>query len=133
MMKSRSPVKGLGERLKAAREAAGITQEDAANSLGVVSLTMRRWEHNQNTPPVGTLYAMAKLYGKPFLWFVEDAEGKRIAESPAVYVVNDEGATLSLSCEQRQALELLREIQDDPVRLRLAIRVLQELCGPDTP
>ena len=39
-----------GERLKAAREAAGLTQEELGQRVGVTGVTIMRYEKNQRQP-----------------------------------------------------------------------------------
>jgi DNA-binding XRE family transcriptional regulator len=40
----------LGKRLRAAREARGMTQAEAARSIGVPRISVARWETNAHTP-----------------------------------------------------------------------------------
>lgn len=47
-----------GERLKRAREQAGVAQQDAAADLGVTRGTLRRWERG-HWMPAGALTALA--------------------------------------------------------------------------
>lgn len=53
----------LGENLQNLRRAAGLSQEDVAQSLFVTRQTVSKWENNQAEPGVGALKALAELYG----------------------------------------------------------------------
>lgn len=52
----------FGERLRAARTTAGLTQEQAANTLGVARTTMVAIERGERTLKAGELVALAALY-----------------------------------------------------------------------
>ncbi len=62
-MQKRDAVPGLGERLKAAREAAGLTQVQAADRSGVSRTNISGFEAEVKTPTLGTLYKLAAAYG----------------------------------------------------------------------
>lgn len=48
-----------GERLKAAREAAGLTQEELGERVGVTGVTIMRYEKNQRQPRLKQLSRIA--------------------------------------------------------------------------
>ncbi len=48
-----------GERLKAAREAAGLTQEELGQRVGVTGVTIMRYEKNQRQPRLEQLRRIA--------------------------------------------------------------------------
>lgn len=54
----------IGHRLRAARELAGLTQEQVAAELGVHSVTVSRWESQGVNARSDTLVRLAKLYGR---------------------------------------------------------------------
>lgn len=49
--------------LREARRAAGLTQLEVANTLGVEPVTVSRWERGENPPNRATLIALGRLYG----------------------------------------------------------------------
>lgn len=53
----------LGEKLKAAREAAGMTQLELADILGTNQIAISRWEHNNRTPNVVTFGEICRAVG----------------------------------------------------------------------
>jgi Zn-dependent peptidase ImmA (M78 family)/DNA-binding XRE family transcriptional regulator len=53
----------VGERLRIARESAGITQADAASSIEVARTTLVAIEQGQRRIRIGELQRLAKLYG----------------------------------------------------------------------
>lgn len=55
-------MKGLGERLRAARRAAGYTQVEAAEVLHVHVSTITFYEKDRHEPNLDTLYKLADLY-----------------------------------------------------------------------
>lgn len=57
------PSTRLPQRLRARREAAGLTQTDAAARVGVTLRTWQRWEAGETRGALGHLPAMAKALG----------------------------------------------------------------------
>jgi transcriptional regulator with XRE-family HTH domain len=57
--------KTLGERLREAREAAGLTQDDAGAKIGRNGQTLWRWEHGRNEPNASDVAQLANVYGVP--------------------------------------------------------------------
>lgn len=51
----------FAEALKKARQAAGLTQAQAAELLGVWPQTIRRWESGQTVPPVEPVPTQAEI------------------------------------------------------------------------
>lgn len=51
----------LGERLRDARKAAGLTQEKLAQEADVTVSTIARLEHDRTEPSLGTLFALARV------------------------------------------------------------------------
>lgn len=52
----------IGQKLKQARAAAGLTQEQAAGALGVSRQTVSNWENCRSYPDVAMVLAMSELY-----------------------------------------------------------------------
>lgn len=55
--------KRIGQALARARNAAGMTQEQASEALGVNTETISRFERGYTLPPLGRLFELANLYG----------------------------------------------------------------------
>src|SRR3954447_25927843 len=60
----------IGERLAAARRARGLTQQDAAEALGVARTTITAMEKGDRRPRASELVKLAQLYGRPVGDFV---------------------------------------------------------------
>ena len=54
----------LGERLRALRDSAGLTQDELARAANIGRLTLVRIENGERTPKVKTLTAIADVLGK---------------------------------------------------------------------
>lgn len=54
---------GVGARLRAARRAAGLTQKQLADALGVESITVSRWERGVTAPSLERLRRVAQITG----------------------------------------------------------------------
>lgn len=69
-------LKRLGKRLRDARHAKGLSQEQAAELIGVHAKYMPRLESGGANPTVATLVAAAAAYGIPLRdLFIMDDEG----------------------------------------------------------
>ena len=64
------PKKLVGERLKAARELAGLTQTQVAERLQVTEMTVYRWESGKYEPSYGKLQLLSDLYRQPAETFI---------------------------------------------------------------
>ena len=62
--------KGLGARLRQARDASGLTQEDVAARLDVAPQTVWQWEDGRVAPMVDRLNVLASLYGVSVDWLL---------------------------------------------------------------
>lgn len=62
------PMFTLGDRLRKAREVAGLTQTELANSLGIGRRSVSRYEDSGQRPKPGTVMAWAVATGVPLLW-----------------------------------------------------------------
>jgi len=60
----------LGDRLAAAREAAGLTQPELATRIGVRARTLRDWENDQSEPRANRLQMLAALLGVSLRWLL---------------------------------------------------------------
>ncbi|GAB4272092.1 MAG: helix-turn-helix transcriptional regulator [Pararhodobacter sp.] len=77
----------LGDRLAAARDAAGLTQSALAQRLGVRVKTLRDWENDASEPRANRLQMLAALLGVSLRWLLTGV-GEDVAppsdEAPAV-------------------------------------------------
>lgn len=66
----------LGERLKDARKARGLTQEAVATKLGILRTTLVAIEKGERKVAPGELIEMAKMFGRPVSEFVSKRTNK---------------------------------------------------------
>ena len=67
-----------GERIKAARKAAGLTQEELAKRLGVPFQSISQWERDKRLPKYETLEKIAAAIGCDIMDLIYD-------ETPSIY------------------------------------------------
>ncbi|ANT59788.1 MULTISPECIES: helix-turn-helix transcriptional regulator [Roseobacteraceae] len=60
----------FGDRLAAAREAAGMEQETLAKRLGVRLKTLQGWENDLSEPRANRLQMLAGLLNVPMVWLI---------------------------------------------------------------
>jgi len=112
-------MKSFGDRLRAARVAAGMTQEQLGFALGVTKSSVSAWENERETPGFRLLPSLRTALGASLDELVcgpavAQAGRESIKEAPEVYVGNADEKNLlvryrALSPKRRQAvLELLK-------------------------
>jgi|TARA_R110002110_G_scaffold310081_3_gene523478 transcriptional regulator with XRE-family HTH domain len=60
----------VGSRMAEARDAAGRTQAEIANQLGVKASTVAKWEHGTASPRSNRLAALAGILGVSLSWLI---------------------------------------------------------------
>lgn len=67
----------LGEQIQTLRKAAGLSQEELGERLGVARQSVSKWESGSTVPELDKLIAMSKLFGVPVggLLGLEESEG----------------------------------------------------------
>ncbi len=60
----------FGDRVAAAREAAGMTQKQLAKRMGIKTGTLREWEEDLSEPRVNRLMMMAGVLGVSMGWLL---------------------------------------------------------------
>lgn len=62
-MPERETIPGLADKLRTARETAGLSQQQAAEASGMYQATIARYETDERVPTLGALYKLAEAYG----------------------------------------------------------------------
>lgn len=60
----------FGDRLAAARDAAGLTQKDLAQRVGIKTGTLRNWEDDLSEPRANRLSILAGILGVSLSWLL---------------------------------------------------------------
>lgn len=93
----------IGEKLYQQRKAAGFSQEELAEKIGVSRQAVSKWERGESSPDTENLIALAQLYeisidelimgeNKP------NPEGDKVDISPSgIHVVNKDGEQIDVS------------------------------------
>ena len=89
----------FGDRLTAARESAGLGQEELARRLGVKPSTLRSWEEDTKEPRANRLATVAGMLGVSLRWLLT-------GEGAGVSAPTDNGTM------PPGAADLLREMRD---------------------
>ena len=53
----------FGQKLKEARQKAGLTQEAVAQAIGVSRQSLSNWENDRTYPDLGSVLRLSDLYG----------------------------------------------------------------------
>lgn len=91
-----TPTWTLQDRIRKAREHAGLKQEELAAQLSVTRHTLGRWEKGDNEPPAKKLEALAEATGVPLEWFyAQDGEqSEQTTPQRFTIEVNKDGARI---------------------------------------
>lgn len=92
----------FGDRLAAARDAAGMTPEQLAKRLGVKLKTLKGWENDLNEPRANRLQMLAGMLNVSIMWLL-NGEGDGV-EAP-------DGDRPPLSADVSDILSELREVR----------------------
>lgn len=76
-MANRDAVPGLAARLRAAREACGLSQVDAGEAAGVHHVSIAQFETDVRTPTLATLLKLAAAYGVDVCDLIPGSDPKR--------------------------------------------------------
>lgn len=71
----------FGDRLAAARDAAGFTQRDLASRLGIMVKTLRAWEDDRSEPRANKLQMLAGMLNVSMSWLIS-GQGDGVAGDP---------------------------------------------------
>ena len=82
----------LGEKIKACRQAAGMSQEKVAELVGVSRQAVTKWEANQSAPNTENLFKLAEIFGTTvdFLLASREAENSPAEQIHQLYKMEEE-------------------------------------------
>ena len=112
----------FGDRVAAAREAAGMTQAQLARRLGVKKTTLTGWEQDLSEPRANKLTMMAGLLNVSMGWLLT-GEGEGMEAPAGEQVPQDLAAILT---ELRQLREEMRGNVERAARLEKRLRLVIE-------
>lgn len=106
----------IGENIRALRLQKGLTQEQVAQQLGVTYQAVSKWENGTNTPDIGLLPEIAKLFGVTI-----DALFHQDAASPlAGLPVEDDGVIRIVQLRGRQVVAVTPRMSPDDPAIEIA-------------
>ncbi|MEP1201000.1 MULTISPECIES: helix-turn-helix domain-containing protein [unclassified Tateyamaria] len=108
----------FGDRVAAAREAAGMTQKELAKRLGVRVATMRAWEDDLSEPRANRLSMMAGLLNVSMMWLI-NGEGEGLAGPVDTSPMTDETRNILTELRDLRADMLMRAEQVGRLEKRL--------------
>jgi len=112
-------MKSFGDRLREARKAAGLTQEQLGFALGVTKSSVSAWENNRETPSFRLLPNLRGALKRSLDELICDQGSARLHDLPADY---------ALQAHDTHEQALLTRYRNLPARRREAVL---ELLKPD--
>ncbi|MBV2360036.1 helix-turn-helix domain-containing protein [Thalassococcus sp. CAU 1522] len=111
----------FGDRVAAARDAAGLDQEGLARRLGVKLKTLQAWEDDRAEPRANKLQMMAGLLNVSMVWLLT-GEGEGLGEITAAEAAEDLGELLlEIRAMRSQMLNAADRLGKLDKRLRIAM------------
>lgn len=111
----------FGDRVAAAREAAGMTQAQLARRLGIKKATLTGWEQDLSEPRANKLTMMAGVLNVSMSWLLT-GEGEGMTEPAAEGV--DLGDFAAILRELRELRGEMRSNAERAARLEKKLRLL---------
>ncbi len=113
----------FGDRLAGAREAAGLSQEDLAQRLGVRLTTVQAWEEDMAEPRGNRLQMLAGMLNVSLSWLLTaEGDGLSTPDAPAALAPAAEQALGELQRLRAQVSALAEELGQLEKRLRHLMR-----------
>ncbi|MFT7107911.1 MAG: transcriptional regulator with XRE-family HTH domain [Yoonia sp.] len=116
----------FGDRLAAAREAAGLSQTSLASKLGVKPSTVESWENDAKEPRANRLQMISGILGVSMSWLLTGAGEGPEAPDEANDLSND---VLELLAEMRalrsQIMHSSEKLGRLEKRMRTALKVIE--------
>jgi transcriptional regulator with XRE-family HTH domain len=110
----------FGDRVAAAREAAGLTQAQLARRMGIKTSTIESWEEDRAEPRANKLQMMSGLLNVSIIWLMSgQGEGITVTESDDTADISEVLTELrTIRTEQQRLTERLARLEK---RLRLQL------------
>lgn len=114
----------FGDRLAAARDAAGLSQKELAQRVGIKTGTLRNWEEDLSEPRANRLSILAGILGVSLSWLLT-GEGEGVAAPELEDVVAPDVTALltdlrAVRAQMAQATERVAQLEK---RLRAVARI----------
>lgn len=113
----------FGDRVSAARETLGLSQEDLARKLGVKLKTVSGWENDLNEPRANKVQMLAGVLNVSIMWLLTgegDGLNGPVDDTPQMVRVNDILSEMrNLKTDYARMTERLGQLE---TRLRVALQ-----------
>ncbi len=106
----------FSKRLKELRKAAGLTQQQLGNMVGVTKVSVCCYENGTRTPTLDTLIDLADSLNTSLVYLL-GADSLAVNESNKEMKVNMAKDEIELIKELRRHIKLYEKLLDDPKRI----------------
>ncbi len=114
----------FGDRLAAAREAAGLSQRDLAQKIGVKTDTVRGWEDDMKEPRANRVQMLAGLLNVSLTWLLTGKGDGVPPPSDTEFPAEDTAGALALLAELRVVRAEVARSSDALARIEKRLRAV---------
>jgi ribosome-binding protein aMBF1 (putative translation factor) len=102
-----------GDRIAAAREAAGLSQAELSRRLGVRLATVRSWEDDQSDPRANRMQMLAGMLGVSLVWLLSgQGQGPELRRDDGPADLRAAQAALrAIAAEQARLAERVAQVE----------------------
>jgi len=105
----------VGERIRAARKRAGLTQKELSEKIGVSEISVRQWENTNRTPNLKRVHKIASTLDVPIESLLSD-QTRDAYETDSLKL---EEARMEREAQFNKDMDDLRKIQKERDKLML--------------
>lgn len=106
----------IGSRIKQARLESGYSQADIAEAFGISGQQVQKFEKGLNRVSAKMLHKLAKILGKPMIWFTQDIESSRkngAGDSEFLQIALEHARNIRGKKQRKQLLKIMTVFSED--------------------
>ena len=103
----------LGERIKACRQSAGMSQEKVAELVGVSRQAVTKWEVNRSAPNTENLFKLAEIFGTTVDMLLASEDENKQSTAEQIYCLDKmEKEHIAFGKNDKLNVELITNVID---------------------
>ena len=100
----------FADRIRLAREEAGLNQSELARKMMVTPQAIQKWESSASAPRLSRIYKLAKVLGVPLSYLLPDVPGETPEQLPNLKTITLAERISALPEQKVRALSIILEV-----------------------